>query len=417
MNEYTHNINTNQQNIMTKLFIYTLFIALAIYNQTNTMLRPTELLTPFLFLVVLSQYRQIKHIILLGIFLLSYLILVDFSNNGFTPSTFSRSRIWLYAILFIASAKIFVSIDQIKYKQTIFNAFLLSIGIILLAYLLIYLRIPFALHYLSPMAIMKNTQFFESGRILGVSTTLFLFFLIYAYLNNMSRFFIHFLFLSQIFLFFIQQSRTALFTFLIVYILLFFSKKAIIVLSVLFASSLSLIKIFLSNLMASEQFGRVGARLAEMLYFYKSPSMFVRLNDTSYFLKDWLTSWTSFLIGHGFSHKIHFPRYGFQYNPFTGNLEIIYGYIDMQYRHNADNLLSLLINEGGLFLLLFILILFIWSFIKIFKIDKRLGIVFLTLIIMESLSTVHLITSYVLVFLLAYIYYGTLNIENKVLSS
>ncbi len=403
-----------EKNTYTVLFIYILFITLSVYNGTNQVLRPTELFIPFLILVVISKINTIKRVLTIGFLLLFYLVSVDTFNNGFSPMTLNRSRIWGYAIVFFALAKIFVSIDFSKYKKTINKAMIISIILIFLIYFLLYLANPIAIKYFSPESIMNTgtiDSFRETNRLLGVSPIILIFFLILIYVNytRINRIVIY-LFFINIFMFFFLQSRTFLFTFLIVFLILYGSRRLWYVLlvssSVLFASLQTLVYI----LIHSEKFHVYGEKISELLYVFSSPSMFVRLNDTSYFVSDWLSNWSTFLFGRGLSFFLSYPRFGVDFNPLTGDLEIISSYEVWQLRHNADNLLSIIVVEGGIFLLLFVIGLFFFMFRKIYRKDKKLAMVFFFMFLTYTLSTVHLLTNYVLVFTMAYIYYG----RNKV---
>ena len=404
-----------KRNSTTVLFIYILFIVLSIYNYTNQILRPTELLIPFLIFVLISKVDKVKTILITGILILFYLISVDTMNNGLTPMTLNRSRIWGYAILFFAMGKIFASINFNKYKSTIYNAMILSLSIIFLIYILIYLDISIVNKYFTPSSIMSEgtlNGMKSTNRILGVSTVMLLLYIILYYINDNRSRLKYILFFINILMFIVTQSRTFFVTFMLVYLILYGSKKTwtILLTSVLlFFPTMQAIVYFLIH---NEKYHIYGEKLSELLYVFSSPSMFVRSNDTSYFINDWLSSGYTFVIGRGFNFLLSYPRFPVDFNSVTGEIEILSQYEIWQLRHNSDNLLSIIIVEGGLILLIFVILLFILMFKKIYKNDKRLGFTYLAIVLVYGLTTIHLLTNYVLVFILAYIYYASIKKRN-----
>ncbi len=405
--------NNTRIKFYTITFIYILFISMSIYPPGPGVLKPPDLLLFFLVLVALSQLDYIKNILLIGMLLVTYLFIVDIVNNGVKVSTlYTGGKTWIYAVLFIVFAKIYASINFYKYQKSIIHAIYLSIAIIIIIYISLYFRIPFSMRYFTNVSEHLNSQYWAGGRVSGIYITVLMSFLLISYINHIKYKLNYILLTSELSLYLIVQSRTQLFTFLVLYVVLFFSKKALVFLTILGFVSFSFILGMLEILMQGEH-RIVAGRIADMIYFWNSPSMHVRMNDTKYFIENWLSDLNSFFIGNGLSFTLTFPRVNFEYEPLLGKLITLRGEYRMVTFHRADNLMTELIVDGGLLLLLFISYIFIYAFIKTYQNDNRLGIAFLLMTVMNAFSTVHLVTNFTLVFFMAYLYYGSISLKNR----
>lgn len=393
-------------------FIYTLFISFCVHHSSINIIRPIEFFIPILLLIVLTKLHMIKNIIIVFLITITYLYIVDIFNNGITGYLLSRGRYWIYLFLFIALAKIFVSINYNIYKKNIHKAILISILTILFIYTMLYLKIGIFLKYFAHYET-HLIYMWEQGRIIGVPITVFILFLILSYQYSFKKKFNYYILLIALFMFIFMQSRTTLITIVGIYIILFFSKKAILKMSIIFIVLYPTLIAFLEGLMLNDKYRIIAYKLSELLYFWNSPSMFVRINDTKLFIINWLTDFSNFIVGHGLSFHLKHPRYQAIYDPSTGKLNVNYGVYETHIRHQADNLMSLLIVEGGVILLSTVVLFLIYLFFKIYKKDKRLGFTYLFIVLVYGVNSVHIITNYIVPFILAYIYYSSQNIKKE----
>lgn len=275
-------------------------------------------------------------------------------------------------------------------------------------YLKIGIFLKFFAHYESHLIYM-----WEQGRIVGVPITVFILFLLLSYQYNFKKKFNYYILLLTLFMFTFMQSRTTLITIVGIYIILFFSKKAIVKMSIVFILLYPSLLAFLEGLILNDKYRIIAYKLSELLYFWNSPSMFVRINDTKLFITNWLTDFSNFFVGHGLSFHLKHRRYQAIYDPTTGKLDVNFGIYETHFRHQADNLMSLLIVEGGVILLSTVVIFLLYLFFKIYKRDKRLGFAYLFIVLIYGVNSVHIITNYIVPFILAYIYYSSLNIKKE----
>lgn len=388
-------------------FIYILFITLSIYNHTNFILRPTEIFIPILLLYVFAYFRQAQKIIFFGMIMLVYLFLVELVNSGFSglAEALGRIRFWAYAIIFLVLAKFFSTFNLVAYKKTILKAIFLSMFLIAIIYAFIYLDISFVKIYFSSYSINEDLLIASGERISGVSTSIIFLFLILVYLLGFEKKVKAGIIVFALIILFFTLSRQNFVTFLALYAVLFFSFRLIIYIIVSMIMFLGVITQSLHWLLNNDNFYTLGVRLAELVYITSSPSFLGRLRDTGFFIENWTGNFWNFIVGNGLSFKLMYPRYYSEFDPFTGSLDVYYNIAYQQYRHNADNIVSLLVVEGGLLLLVFITSMLLYTGLKTYKNDKRLGLVFILLCIITGLSSVHMITNYIIVFTLGFIYF------------
>lgn len=393
-------------------FVYTLFFSLCVHHSSINIIRPIEFFIPILTIIILARLHLIKNILIIFIIFIIYLYIVDIINNGLTGYLLSRGRYWIYLFIFIALAKIFVSINYFVYKRTIHKAILFSIFIIIFIYLMLYLKVSFFLNYFAHYED-HLLYMWEAGRIVGIPIDIFILFLVFSYQYKFQKKFNYSIIIVTLFLFIFMQSRTTLVTIVGIYIILFFSRKTIIKMSLLFIIIYPTLIVFLQTLILNDKYRIVAYKIAELLYFWNSPSMFVRINDTKFFILNWFASFPNFIIGHGLSFHLIHPRYQTTYDPFSGNLNVNYAIYETHIRHQADNLISLLVVEGGFILLSVVVSFLIFFFYKIYRNDRRLGFTFLFIILIYGINSAHIVTSYVIPFILAYLYYMSLKLNKE----
>ena len=144
-------------------------------------------------------------------------------------------------------------------------------------------------------------------------------------------------------------------------------------------------------------------RVAEMIYFYDSPSMYVRYFDSEQVVgiileKNILTG-----LGTGAEMTLWRSYINLDYSLGKSDIDDKKG-IDFN-THGSDNSFILMLIDGGVILLIYILFIIYKSFNKIYIYDNRLAWSFLIIIAMNSMLSKHLITNYVLVFTLGFIYF------------
>jgi len=225
------------------IYIFILFFSLSVYNHTNFIMRPTEFFIPILLLVIIIDIKNHINTLIIGIFLLSYLLAVELVNNGLSNVGYALSnlRYWLYAIIFICLAKIFAAIDLQKNKKIIQIALFTAVILIISIYILIDAGNIFIRNYFGSYLINEELAVKENIRIAGVSTSFFFIALFILYFLNVARIFRYLIVTSAIIIFYFSGSRQFLVTLFIIYIFLFFSKKDFFLLLTIFIFGFSTI--------------------------------------------------------------------------------------------------------------------------------------------------------------------------------
>jgi hypothetical protein len=390
---------------INKYIIVVTFLILSIYNHSFKYIRPTELLIPFVLIIIYLKLHTIRKLLIPSIVLLSYLVLVYLINDA-TLYGAHIMQYWVYAIVFVLLAKIFVSqIDIFKYKNFILKMFFISLFIILTIYTLNFFKFNPTLIFFSSLSdedlkLLKDG--FVDDRIPGVSFSILFLGLLLFYIYKVKLKYHIFLLLISLTIFYFNSSRQVLITFFLMYIFLFIKMRYIrigLITLVLSYSSLHILAKTLSQ-MKDNPFAK---RFAEMIYFYKSPSYSVRYFDSEQVIEQIMYE-KKLLFGLGTGAQINIIRYSKSFDYEKGEL-IISDYTVEQTFHGGDNSFVIFLLDGGLLLLGFILVLFILAFNKIFKFDKRISYAFLIIIFINGLFSKHLVTNYILPFILGFIYF------------
>jgi hypothetical protein len=407
--------NYREMNNQVSLFIFVLFISLSVYNNTNFLIRVTDFFVIFLLVFIFKYLKEHALEILLLLIFCLYLLSVEIVNNNFSNfgEALSRLRYWIYIYIYIILAKIFLSIDVSIYSKKIRNAMIMSISIIFIIYFLVYLDVSFIIYFFTDSRINEDLLYLSKERLGGVSVYIFYFFIILNYNIWKSKKVNYLLFISIILITYLTLTRQFFVTSLIIFAILYISKRTFYYLISILIGSYFLIISFIQILLKDHSNLTFVTRLAEIVYITQSPSILGRFRDLSYFINNWTENIYNFIVGHGLSFSLVYPRFYQEFNPLLGKLNVFYSQAYLQNRHNADNLISLLIVEGGLLLLIFISVVFLITLFNIIKINTRMGILYLFIFIVTSITSVHVVTNYIIVFTLAYIYYYTINSNNK----
>lgn len=388
-------------------FIGILFVSLSIYNHTNFLIRPTEIIMPFILLFIILKFNNIKEVIYIGTIVVIYLLIVEITNNGIANLNYALAnlRYWVYAIIFASLAKIFAKIDLKEYQKTIILFIFISIVLILLIYFGIYLGNTFLRDFFGYALISEEIAVKEGIRIAGVSTYFIFTSLVLLYALNAKPIYRYLIVCSTIVLLCFNFSRQFMASFVLLYAILFFNKKDISIMIILIVALFSSFLAYLQNLSGIDDTKYLADRALEFIYFYNSPSVLGRFMDTSAFIQNWTDNLYNFLVGHGLSYQLSYYRYYFEFDSLSGLTEFFYNTPYPQLRHNADNLLTIFIVEGGLLLVLFICVLVVSMGYKIFRLDKRLGMFYTFSFLSGAFTSVLNFTDYISVFTMFFIYF------------
>ncbi len=396
--------------IKNQFIIYITFLILSVYNYTFDYFRPTEAVILFVLLILLVNFNKISKLAIYGILLITYLLMVLLLSvdGSLIPYGIHNLQFWVYAIIFLALSKLFADIDLEEHKEVIMKAVWISLAFLILIYTLN----SFGFSPTLALAGKIPSEFEESGiRVPGFSYAVIFFIAVLFYLFK-ARKMHYFYFISGVLvLFYFNASRQAIIAFFLVMMVLHLSYKIIVPLIIVLILSYSILFTFAAKLGSSDNVHAV--RVAETIYFYKSVSFYRRYTDVQDTIKHLSDTnvWTG--PSTGFQLNLWRTRIKFDYK--TGEVLITPSRGGMSYNyHCPDNSFLLMYIDGGLILLFIVLAVMIKSFIIIWRYDPKLAWTFLIIIIIIGFLSKHIITDYVLIFTLGFIYfYAKLHYEKR----
>lgn len=395
-------------NFKNQFIIYITFFILSIYNHTMDYFRPTEVLILFVLLILLINFNKISKLIVYGTLLIIYLLIVLLLtvDDRYIPYGIHNMQVWVYAIIFLSLSKIFSYINLEEYKAVILKAIWICLAFLILIFILNSFGFAPTLKLVGE----KMIDFDETEvRVKGFSYVVIFFIAVLFYLFKAKK--IHyFWFILCVFIFlYFEGSRQTIIAFSLVMMVLHLSYKIIVPLIITFILSYSMLFPFAEKLANS---GNENAeRVAETIYFYKSVSVYRRYLDAMQTINH--VSNKNIWTGASTGSQMNLWRSTLKFNYKFGKIQIIHSTGKRYYNyHCPDNSFLLMYVDGGLILLFFILAVMIKSFITIWKYDSRLAFTFLIIIVITSFLSKHIITNYILIFTLGFIYFYT-KLHNK----
>ena len=393
-----------------KLIILITFLILSIYNHTFNIIRPTEIVMPAVLMLLLIDINSITRYLISFSIVISYIFLVFLFSDTITLQGLHRIQYYFYVFIFFALSKIFIEINIFKYKKQILRAFIFSILFIIVIYCLNFLKFKPTLKFFSGFDMEIINKDFHNSRVPGVSFSIIFLGIILFYIYKVSLKYHIFLVVSSTLFFYFNSSRQVFITFILTYIFLFIKQKYIYTgLFVLIISYSGLLTIATKISKIDNPFAE---RTAELIYFYKSPSFAVRLIDSQQVIKKMIEN-NTLLYGDGTGTVYHLIRKSKKMNYQEGKIDED-GNKSVYTGHGSDNSFILLMIDGGFILLIFFLLIFIIFYFQIKKFDTRLSNVFLITILVNGMLSKHLITNYILVFILGFIYFFSVLPINKI---
>lgn len=391
-----------------RFIIYITIIALSIQNSSYNYFRPIEVFIPLIIIILIYKSSVIKNDLLIVLLLLFYLLCIYLKNN-LNLNGLHNMQYWVYASIFFLLSKILVSIDIHRYKKLIIQVVSLSILFIIVIYILNYLNFKPTMIVFTGLPESDLMIYKVAGRTAGVSIYIILFAILLSYLYKLSWRYNLFLIVSSSILLFLNYGRQFAILLVLFYTVLFLKLRYIII------GAVALILFYSSIISFSAQISNSNntflSRTAEMINFYRSPSMVVRLLD-SYQVINNLYDEKKIFFGAGTGEKISLLRTASTYDYYSEEISVN-SKISTFETHSPDNSFIYFLIDGGLILLSVMILLFLFFFYNTITIDKKLGSIFFLLYLVVGLLSTHLITSYVITFILGFMYFYTQELKNK----
>lgn len=363
----------------------------------------TDLVAPFLILFCLPYFRRLQKLMVLCVAVVLYIAFVEFATEGFERFTLLLKgvRTWVYLGLFVACGKLFAS-ERLRRSLTPTRLLVLggplwlavSGGVILEVW---------------PISELFKGESDSLNRLM-IPTP---FFLLLAVLNiDLMK----------------PKLRPALYVAIGVFWVVFFlvnPQRQLLVLVAFFYMALyvrwpSMPKLLMavSVLFCVGWAGVSGneyleSRIIELLYFYNSLSMWVRINETMWFLEQVYSSVFSGLFGLGVGYMAYVPRFVLaeDFDVVTGGDVFTTQVYDHYLFHSADSLIAILSVEGGAILLGAGLVYLFLHGCVLLRCSGRLGLIYLWIVVSVGITSTHLVTNPIFAFMLSFLYYRGKAIE------
>lgn len=385
----------SKQSMGNYYFISLALISLTLFNYTNFLIRPIELIVPVLFVVAIANIDKLPKLLLVALLIFSLFLVSQYINHEASDITkaITHLRNWIYLFLYIILACLICKLHFWRFD--ISTPILIGISIIVAVYVLSKLSVPLIRDFFTPYRIMYEENVLTGRRVIGNSFHLLgvVFLLFYFGMVKRTVFFIALPVLLLVLV--LSQSRTQLLTYACFLFCLFgrINIKSFVTLAFLILSSLVFITTFENNVFLG--------RLNELTLLFKSPGFIGRMMELGEYLNRWLSDPYSFLFGSGLGSELTYYRYHFEYDIYSNTYELMDSVFKEVNFHSADNLLAMVVTDGGVILLLITISVLLNYFRFLFRQDRRVFFAFLSFFVISSITGRHLITDYSLIFLFA----------------
>jgi len=395
-------------NFKNQFIIYITFLILSVYNYSFDYFRPTETVILFVLLILLVNFNKISKLAIYGTLFITYLLMVLLLtvDGSLIFYGIHNLQIWVYAIVFLALSKLFADLDLEEHKTVILKAVWISLAFLILIFTLN------SFGFAPTLALVGETleDFDKTAiRVPGFSYVVIFFIAVLFYLFKAKKMLYFWFIVGVLVLFYFDATRSTIIAFFLVMMVLHLSYKIIVPLILILMLSYSMLFTFAAQLGNSDNEHAV--RVAETIYFYKSVSVYRRYLDIQQTIKQVsdINVWTGASTG----LKLNLWRSSINFDYKIGQILIKDATGKRYYNyHCPDNSFLLMYVDGGLILLFFILAVMIKSFITIWRYDPRLAWTFLIIIIIIGFLSKHVISNYVYVFTLGFIYFYA-KLDNK----
>lgn len=363
----------------------------------------TDLVAPFLILFCLAYFRRLQKLMVLCVAVVLYIAFVEFATEGFERFTLLLKgvRTWVYLGLFVACGKLFAC-EGLRRSLTPARLLVLGGGLWLAVTGGVILEIW-------PISDLFKGESDSLNRLM-IPTP---FFLLLAVLNidlmkPKFRPALHVAIGVFWVVFFLANPQRQLFVlvafaYMALYVRWLSMPKLLLTVSVLFCAGWAAV----SNNEYLE------SRIIELIYFYNSLSVWVRINETMWFLDQVYSSVFSGLFGLGVGYTAYVPRFVLteDYDVIVGGDVFTTQVYDHYLFHSADSLISILSVEGGAILLGAGLVYLFWHGCVLLRRSRRLGLIYFWIVVSVGITSTHLVTNPIFAFFLSFLYYRGKAIE------
>ncbi|MDW2022526.1 hypothetical protein INT50_01080 [Vibrio diabolicus] len=386
--------NSNQS-MGNYYFVSLTLISLTLFNYTNFLVRPIELIIPVLFVVAVANIDKLPKLSLGALLIFILFLLSQYINYEVSEITkaITHLRNWLYLFLYLVLASL---ISKLKFwRFDISMPLLIGISLIVAVYILSKLGVPLVRDFFTPYRIMYEENVLTGKRVIGNSFHLLGVVFLLFYLGVVKRYVFLIALSALLLVLILSQSRTQLLTYAFFLFCLFgrFNIKSFVILGVLTLSFVAFIATSSNSIFLG--------RLNELTLLFESPGFIGRMMELGEYLNRWLSNPYSFLFGSGLGSELNYYRYHFEYDIYSNTYNLMDDVFKEVSFHSADNLLAMVVTDGGLILLLITISVLLNYFRFLFKQDKRIFFAFLSFFAISSITGRHLITDYSLIFLFA----------------